>query len=61
MGTTAEPLLLTAPQTLPDAVGGALSAMAPYLKAVTVFGGPMAVSPTVESEIAARVHGRLQQ
>lgn len=55
-----EPLLLTAPQTLPAVVGGELSAMAPYLTAVTVFGGPAAVSPTVESAIAARVHGRLE-
>ncbi|NUP46915.1 MAG: hypothetical protein HOW97_06305 [Catenulispora sp.] len=52
-----EPLLLTDPAQLPDAIGAELAALAAHLRTVTVFGGPSAVSNTVVTEIAARVGG----
>jgi parallel beta-helix repeat protein len=53
------PLLLTDPKSLPGTTGDLLGSLASHLVAVTLFGGPAAISPDVEGAIAARVHGRL--
>ncbi|MEY9931644.1 putative cell wall-binding protein [Catenulispora sp. GP43] len=52
-----EPLLLTDPQTLPAVIAARLSALAPQLRSITLFGGPNAVSTAVENQVVETVHG----
>lgn len=54
-----EPLLLTDPKTLPGVTGDFLQANAAMFQAVTIFGGPGAVSQGVENSIAARMNARI--
>lgn len=50
-----QPLLLTDPAQLPEPIGEELTALAPQLRTVTIFGGLNAVSNVVASQVKARV------
>lgn len=54
------PLLLTDPATLPTATAAALTQRQSTLTSITVFGGPVAVSDTVEGLIAGAVQGQVR-
>lgn len=54
------PLLITEPTTLSEPARACLAGWVSQLTAVTVFGGPAAVTAGTETQIAAAVHGRVE-